>query len=158
MQSKQVQILQSLFDGRWSNVHDRHDGLEDLQAFLNRAVDWIGAPVTASEVMAKEAEYDAAQLAKVVPAIKAEAQRRILILAPEWRQRNMLARAAELLEIVTFGGALTPEQETERQALIAGRAAIQAIRDKSNALESSLSTMTPAEFAAFNPGDDVNWV
>jgi|TARA_Y100000310_G_scaffold132889_1_gene131821 hypothetical protein len=35
------------------------DGTEDYQTFLDRACTWMGAPVTAIEIEAKEAAYDA---------------------------------------------------------------------------------------------------
>jgi len=57
-QSNQIQALKHFFDGRWARVSELHDGQEDLQAFLDRAVVWVGAPVSAVEIEAKVAEFD----------------------------------------------------------------------------------------------------
>jgi len=68
-----------------------------------------------------------------IDAIKAEAKRRILGIAPEWKQRNMLARAAELLRIGEPNW--TPSQQAEVAAMDAAWADIEAIRAKSDAIE-----------------------
>ena len=67
--------------------------------------------------------------------VKTEAARRILEVAPEWKQRNLTARAAEFALIIGDGGALTAEQEAERAAGQAIWDAIKIVRAKSDEIE-----------------------
>lgn len=74
-----------------------------------------------------------------VIAIKAEARRRILTIAPEWRQANLTARAAELALLYPN---LRGEElsEPERAEYLAGQVIwdrIKAVRAASDALEQS---------------------
>lgn len=71
-------------------------------------------------------------------AIKDEAARRILALAPEWRQRNAIARGLELLEKRDAGTPLTADEEAERAAIQSMWDAIKAIRERSDDLERTL--------------------
>ncbi|CAO3447822.1 hypothetical protein [Azospirillum argentinense] len=75
--------------------------------------------------------------AEVVAAIKAEAARRILAIAPEWKQRNVTARAAELaLQHPGTRGEDLPEPErTEWREGQALWDRIKAVRSASNAAE-----------------------
>jgi hypothetical protein len=76
--------------------------------------------------------------------VKQEAGRRILAIAPEWRQINMLARAAELLRIGEPNWTLL--QQAEVAAMDAAWADIEAIRAKSNAIEAM--DPIPSDYAA----------
>lgn len=68
--------------------------------------------------------------------IKAEAERRILELFPEWKQRNMIARGVELVRI---GESNWNEQEQlEAANLQAAWDWIKAVRETSNELEVTL--------------------
>ena len=67
--------------------------------------------------------------------IKAEAQRRILSIAEEWKQRNMIAQGVEYLNILQSGGTLTVEQERQAAENLSVWAKIKVIRDASNAIE-----------------------
>lgn len=81
-------------------------------------------------------------------AVKAEARRRILALAPEWKQANLTARAVEL---VRKGEAVWTEAETAEVAAIeAVWAAIKAIRAASDILEAEVDA------GAFD-GDPAAW-
>lgn len=80
--------------------------------------------------------------------IKAEAERRILRIAPEWRQRNAIARGLELLEKRDGGTALTAAEEAERAAIQGMWSAIKAIRARSDELERTL----PDDYQ-----DDARW-
>lgn len=78
------------------------------------------------------------------PAIKYEAQRRILEAAPEWRQRNA---AIDL-------------QSSDADVRAAGQAvidAVNAIRAKSNEIEAGLTAKSDVEILAFNARDDAHW-
>lgn len=80
--------------------------------------------------------------------VKQEAARRILIICPEWKQRNLTARAAEL---AIKGTANWTEQEQAEYA--AGQAIwdrIKSVRVKSNEIES----MNPIPF---DYADDKHW-
>lgn len=78
----------------------------------------------------------AGTLARKVEAIKAAAGERILALCPEWKQRNLTARAAELAAIGSANW--TPEQAAEWAAGQALWDAIKAIRAASDAAEATV--------------------
>ena len=78
------------------------------------------------------------------PAVKHEAQRRILEIAPEWRQRN----------------AAIDVQSDDADVRAAGQAvidAVAAIRSKSNEIEAALPAKSDADILAFNARDDAHW-
>ena len=78
------------------------------------------------------------------PAIKYEAQRRILEVAPDWKQRN----------------AAVDVQSDDADVRAAGQAvidAVAAIRSKSNEIEAGLTAKSDAEILAFNAADDSHW-
>ena len=100
---------------------------------------------------ALQAQIDAAADAVVNPTtpsaddIRREAQRRIIVLvgARDFddcvvKQLNATMRAVFLTDKRLNGGTLTPTEEAEAQALRNLKAAIDGIRDKSNALEATL--------------------
>ncbi|WP_068314977.1 hypothetical protein [Polycladidibacter hongkongensis] len=73
--------------------------------------------------------------AEIIAQIKAEAHRRIVSYCPEWKQRNLTARAAELALRLSQGATLTAEGRAE---VAAGQVIwdhITAIRAASDALE-----------------------
>ena len=77
-------------------------------------------------------------------AIKYEAQRRILAVAPEWRQRN----------------AAIDIQSSDADVRAAAQAvidAVNAIRAKSNEIEAALPAKSDADILAFNARDDAHW-
>lgn len=65
--------------------------------------------------------------------VKQEAGRRIVAIAPEWQQRNMLARIAELLRIGETN--LNAAEQAELAAIEAIWTTIKGLRAKSNVLE-----------------------
>jgi len=78
------------------------------------------------------------------PAMKLEAQRRILEGAPEWRQRN----------------AAVDVQSDDADVRAAGQAvidAISAIRAKSNEIEAALPSKTDQQIIDFDARDDAHW-
>lgn len=79
-----------------------------------------------------------------IQTIKQEAATRILAIAPEWKQRNMLARSIELHEIMTTGGTLSPEQQTELDQIRAIWSHIKSIREQSDQAE--ISGTDPTDF------------
>jgi hypothetical protein len=70
-----------------------------------------------------------------VEEVKLEAGRRILIVCPEWRQRNHIATDLTYAKIIQAGGSLTAEQEESRVAIESVWASVQNIRSKSNEIE-----------------------
>lgn len=80
--------------------------------------------------------------------IKKEANRRIVAAYPEWKQRNMTARAVELVNKKVSGAALTADEQAEEAAIQAVLNWIRAIRTRSDELEVSL----PLDY-----GDDGHW-
>jgi hypothetical protein len=80
-------------------------------------------------------------LAEQIGAVKMEASRRILLVAPEWMQRNLTARACEELALRFPATAGTALPEPERSEYLAGQAVwdqIRAIRSASNEIEVGL--------------------
>lgn len=78
------------------------------------------------------------------PAIKYEAQRRILQIAPEWRQRN----------------AAIDIQSSDADVRAAAQAvidAVNAIRAKSNEIEAALPSKTDQQILDFDARDDAHW-
>ncbi len=78
------------------------------------------------------------------PFIKEEAQRRILDVAPAWRQRNATID-------------LQSEDEVVRAAAQLVIDAVNAIRAKSNEIEASLTSKSDADILAFDASDDAHW-
>lgn len=85
-----------------------------------------------------------------VAAINAEAQRRIFLVAPDWKQRNLTARAVVLTRKIAGGGTLSADEQAEWDAGEAIWNEILAIRQASNALN-AMATI-PDDFAA-----DTHW-
>ena len=78
------------------------------------------------------------------PAIKYEAQRHILAVAPDWKQRN----------------AAIDVQSDDADVRAAGQAvidAVNAIRAKSNEIEAALPSKTDQQILDFNARDDNHW-
>lgn len=70
-----------------------------------------------------------------VEEVKAEANRRIIELCPEWKQRNYIATDLTFTKITQAGGTLTAEQEAARSAMESVWTTIQGIRAKSDEIE-----------------------
>jgi hypothetical protein len=87
---------------------------------------WTVVPLTADEL--------ARRRATMVEGVKREASKRILSIAPDYKQRNMLARSVELLRIGEAN--LTQEQRDEVLAIELIWETIQMIRARSDAIES----------------------
>lgn len=67
--------------------------------------------------------------------VKAEAYRRIVAILPEWKQRNLTARAVELSMKVAGGSSLTIDEQAEWDAGSALWQRIKVIRAKSDEIE-----------------------
>ena len=76
--------------------------------------------------------------------IKEEAQRRILDVAPAWRQRNAAVD-------------LQSADENVRAAAQSVIDAVNAIRAKSNEIEASILSMSDEQIIEFNATDDTHW-
>ena len=82
--------------------------------------------------------------AQLHPAIKYEAQRRILEIAPDWKQRN----------------AAVDVQSDDADVRAAGQAvidAVAAIRAKSNEIEAALPSKTDQQILEFDATNNVHW-
>jgi len=112
-----VQAEPTLADGKWARG-------------------WTVVPLTADEL--------ARRRASAVEAVKQEASRRILAIAPDYRQRNLLARSVELLRIGEAN--LTQEQRDEVLAIELIWETIQMIRARSDAIEAMQPI--PSDYAA----------
>ena len=78
------------------------------------------------------------------PAVKFEAKRRILAVAPDWKQRN----AAVDLQSDDADVRATAQVVID---------AVAAIRTKSNEIEAALPSMTDEQILNFNARDDAHW-
>jgi hypothetical protein len=102
-------------------------------------------------VRAKEQSEVAQMRAGKVAAVKAEAGRRILVIMPEWKQRNFLALGQEM--ITDHGPDRTQwpqDMQTLYTAVRAEWEQIKAIRARSDQLEATIPT-DAAGIAAFDP-------
>lgn len=75
---------------------------------------------------------------------KTEAQRRIILIVPEWKQRNLLARSSELLER-KLDNLITSEEEAELLDIKAIWGQITAIRSASDNIEAEINTKTSVD-------------
>jgi hypothetical protein len=89
---------------------------------------------------------------RAVRAAKREAGRRILAIAPLWRQANDNAAIALAALQLTAGGATV-----DFLPAVERRRAVDRVRAASNALEMAIGAMTRAELAVFNPAAEVHW-
>ena len=97
---------------------------------------WTVRSLTPNELTGRKAE------------IKMEARRRILLVFPDWKQTNMVARGVELQDAWRQNGEWTAGEIAEAAALQTAWDWIKSVRAASDALELSL----PADF-----GDDSHW-
>lgn len=120
-----VQAEPALVDGKWVR-------------------EWTVVPLTVDEL--------AQRRAAAINAVKQEASRRILQLAPEWKQRNATARGLEFARKMIRNGpnALTSEEEAEEVAIIALWTEVKRLRTVSDQLEAM--DPLPQDFA-----DDSYW-
>jgi len=109
-----------------------------------------GKTTTRAFTAEEEAEFDAMS-APTAGDVKAEAERRILAIMPEYRQRNTLALFAEAVLKYGADPANWPaDLQSANQQAMAVWEAIKAIRSRSDEIEQM--TPIPADFAA-----DQNW-
>lgn len=78
--------------------------------------------------------------------VKAEANRRIVAICPEWKQRNYIATDLTFTKIIQTGGTLTAEQEAARSNMESVWTTIQGIRAKSDEIEAM--SPIPQDFAS----------
>lgn len=152
--------------------------------------------LTDEEKAAAAAEQLASSKAKKVVAVKAEAEKRILAISPEWKQRNFaflhkqvsdgtLAKAsadadaaeAEAKTVAEAEGATDEQkaaytaataaaktakdaadaQKAEMDAAVALWEKIDAVRSKSDEIETAIAAMDQDAVDAFDVSDDGNW-
>lgn len=116
-------------------------GRKDLAEHdVRRILKW-GEP----ESQPTQAEIDAAHLPAAKhfakQTIKAEANRRILATMPDWKQRNLLARANELIRKEVKGTA-TAEESAELDALETAKWQVDTVRAASDAAEAAVDALT----------------
>lgn len=100
------------------------------------------------------AHYQAVKIAEA----KAEAQKRIFAIYPQWKQANMTARAVELQDIWRDVGEWTAQEQAESTALKAAWDAVNAIRTASDLIEADLAAMTDWQtILAFDVQTSEHW-
>ena len=124
------------------------DGTEITHAYLNDIVDglprlqYAEGETNRIDVRRLAADFDKSKAAHRADKINVEAQRRIIAIAPEWKQRNWIARSVELLRIGPANW--TPAEQAEADAIQAQWDQIKAIRDASNAaIDNANDTIWP---------------
>lgn len=108
---------------------------QDLQRLPPRLVEavWTVQYVIIDKTQEQIAQYDEQYSLNMVKKIKAEANRRIVQIVPEWKQLNLLARSTELVKI---GEQNWTEAEREEVVLIESIwNKVKHIRAKSDELE-----------------------
>jgi hypothetical protein len=85
-----------------------------------------------------DAELAAEAVARLVTYTKTEAGRRILARLPDWKQRNLTARSAELLRIRQDVGSWTVEEQAEADAVQAEWEWVKRVRAFSDQLEADV--------------------
>lgn len=127
-----------------------------------KSVDGNSVPFTQAEETARD-EEEALERAKIplrfVDQAKLEVGRRINEIASEWKQRNYLARVAELQDIQLVGGTLTTLEQTELEFVKSIWGSIKFLRTKSDLLETWIldPVRTSTDLAGLNVKDDVHW-
>lgn len=116
----------------------------ELGDFVNTNGSWVQTWNVINKTTEEISQYDA----EMVVAVKAEAQRRIISIIPEWKQRNLTARAAELA--IKGVSSWTAEETSEYQSGQAIWNQIKAVRAASDALEAQ--SPIPSDFY-----DDSYW-
>jgi len=96
--------------------------------------------------------------AMLVQAVKGEAGRRIVAVAPEWKQRNLTVQAAILAKQVADGTLLTPEQQANWDAGQLIWQQVDAIRSRSDVIEAQIAGMDLGTAQGFDPTDDGVWL
>lgn len=101
---------------------------------------------------------------KHVSVIKSEANRKITLAYPEWKQRNHMAAVVDIQnkELIALKANTTYTLSADELAIVAAAQAAKTeifnIRAKSDELEASLDTMTQEQLEAFDATNDSNWV
>ena len=98
-------------------------------------------------------------LAAAILRVKEEAQRRIYIVLPAYKQTNLMAQG--LQNALTFGPDSTkwpPDQQALKAYTDARWLRIKALRDASNSIEAKLNAMTDwQELEAYDATTDASW-
>ena len=103
-----------------------------------RMPDGATAAETRAAEMALPIIVAAAKRQEKIDEIKSRAARDIAAIAPEHKQRNMMARMIELQHKVIGGQNLTSSEQAEIVAMQAAWSQIKSIRERSNAEESEV--------------------
>jgi len=106
--------------------------------------EWIGPAPDISAFLVD------AQKKSLVSETKAEANRRILAILPEWKQRNYTARAVEKLAAGEVG-------DDEWNAMNAAWTAIKAIRVASDAIEAEIAALTDEQAGQYDVAASNLW-
>lgn len=111
--------------------------------------DWVECQKKQDGTYADNYNLDGTPLPDPAPEperVKAEANRRIVAICPEWKQRNYIATDLTFTKIIQAGGTLTAEQEAARSTMESVWATIQGIRAKSDEIEAM--TPIPQDFTS----------
>jgi hypothetical protein len=104
-------------------------------------------PLSEEQLLDIDKEY---QIYKEQESIDDIAYSKIIKVASEWTQRNMLARSSEFLEKMHMGEELTPEEEAEREY-------IRSIWDRVKALRTHAKYLKSEVEAGNNPDINTGW-
>lgn len=107
-------------------------------------IEWIGDPVDISGFIAAEIRSN------LTAETKAEANRRILAILPEWKQRNYTARAVEKVAAGEVG-------DDEWNAMQTAWQQIKAIRVASDAIEAEINALTDEQAGRYDVAANPLW-
>ena len=116
-------------EGAVEITETEHQALMDAQEAGQSISDENGNPV------ARDYAFTADELNRQ---IKGLASNKILDIAPQWQQTNMMARAIELEHKVRESGPLSADEQLELDGFSAIWARVKAIRDYSDVLEAAV--------------------
>lgn len=99
--------------------------------------------ITSSDGTVRFLDADEAQTL-LTPHVKAECERRILAIMPDWKQRNTIAD-------------LSSDNAETKTAATTAWAQVTALRTKSDEIEASIASMSDEQILNFNARDDAHW-
>lgn len=134
--------------GVYRVFHEQRDAPAASYAHAKTPVKENGSYTLAARDLTAE-ESDALK-AGLIAETKAEANRRILAILPEWKQRNYTARAVEKVAAGEVG-------DDEWNAMSAAWTAIKAVRVASDAIEAEIATLTDEQAGQYDVAASPLW-
>ncbi len=100
---------------------------------------------------------DYGNIARKVAEIKAEASKRILDIAPIWKQVNMLVFAADMSGKKLGNNSLTKEEQDKLDGMEVLWDTIKKLRSASDTIEAEIADLTDEEAGKYDVVDNLKW-